>query len=487
MSLKSTSFKAVATLVIGSFLLSGCSPSANQEAPVGVQLFMYNWVSVGKECKQTLGPAGIDYAFISPAQEHIQLAPWWVHYQPVSYQIESRLGTREQFKQMVRDCNSAGVKIIADAVINHMAASEKGIGWAGTSFTKYSYPGLYEREDFHSCSLTKSKQIENYRNLLQVQTCELLGLPDLATKEKKVQETIASYLKDLLSLGVAGFRIDAAKHIWTEDLREIIELLPENTLIFHEVIRGAGEPVQPEGYVHHGDLWEFSYARDMRSYFTSGVITPALNQARYQSYLPSESAISFITNHDTERNGEALNLRLHAKSFELATAMMLADPYGMPMLYGGYSFTGFDDAPPLNSDGTVSDVECLADLEPRLSYEPGSWPCPYQWKSTQGMIEFRKVTGVNPKSNTVKATGLVGWGRGSAGFFAVNISKNSYQVPFESQLIPGSYCDSITGGSKPIENNRCKGLEITVLDGGLIEHTLDANSAFAIHEKARLR
>ena len=480
-------FKLISVLAASAVSLSACSPLGSADtSPVGVQLFMYNWNSVANECSEVLGPSGIDHVFISPAQEHIVGEPWWVHYQPVSYEIESRLGTREEFAAMVQTCRESGVKIIADAVVNHMSASTSGTGWAGTEYTKYEYPGLYSKDDFHGCGLTASKEIEDYKNLLQVQNCELVGLSDLDTKSEKVQSTIAMYLTDLLSLGVAGFRIDAAKHIWTDDIRQIVERLPEGTLIYHEVIRGAGEPVQPEGYVNSGDLWEFSYARDMRSYFATGTITPAVNVSRYEGYLPSDKALSFISNHDTERNGQSLSIASNAKRFELATVMMLADPYGMPMLYSGYAYDSYDDPPPLDSNGKVLDVKCGNETGPVDSgYQPGSFACQHRWISTLGMVAWRKQVSSQERTDVSKDSGVVAWGRGESGFFGVNIGKKPYRSDFETQMSPGVYCDSVTGGVNPRLDSGCVGLEITVSTDGKITHVMDPDTAFAIHSKAK--
>ena len=50
---------------------------------------------------------------------------WWVRYQPVSYLLESRSGTREQFVDMVQRCRAQGVNIYVDAVINHMTGQDR--------------------------------------------------------------------------------------------------------------------------------------------------------------------------------------------------------------------------------------------------------------------------------------------------------------------------------------------------------------------------
>ncbi|MEK8109817.1 alpha-amylase family glycosyl hydrolase [Micromonospora sp. M12] len=91
-----------------------------------VQLFEWNWPSVASECQSTLGPKGYGYVQVSPPQEHVRGNQWWLAYQPVSYRIESRKGTRAQFQSMVNTCHAAGVKVIVDAVINHMSGQANG-------------------------------------------------------------------------------------------------------------------------------------------------------------------------------------------------------------------------------------------------------------------------------------------------------------------------------------------------------------------------
>lgn len=432
----------VALALSGGVLLSGCSAAEPEQSPgtrVGVQLFMWNWNSIARECKEVLGPSGVDWVLTSPPQEHIVGSAWWVHYQPVSYQIESRLGSREEFAKMVSACKEAGVDVIADAVINHMTAQSSGTGWAGTEFTKYEYPGLYERTDFHRCGLTSNGQIQNYKDLGQVQTCELLGLSDLDTASEKVQATLVTFINDLVSLGVAGIRIDAAKHIWAQDLKAIVEQLPEDLWVIQEVIRGGGEPVRPEQYIEWGDVWEFDYANDLEGYFSSGTVSLALNRSRYENYAPSESSLSFISNHDTERNGKSLSIAKDPYLFALATAFMLAEPYGKPMLYSGYRFSNYDAPPAVDSRGIVgriSDAVCVSDaseLKDKKSYADGDWVCQHRWQSTIGMIRFREVVADAPER--MRPRGLDS--QHSAGVIAASlpsISERTLSPRFRSQL-----------------------------------------------------
>ncbi len=50
----------------------------------------------------------------------------------------------------------------------------------------------------------------------------MLGLPDLAVDTPYVRGKIVDYLNKLVDTGVAGFRIDAAKHMWPKDIENIL-------------------------------------------------------------------------------------------------------------------------------------------------------------------------------------------------------------------------------------------------------------------------
>jgi alpha-amylase len=55
--------------------------------------------------------------------EHINGTQWWTDYQPVSYKIQSKRGTRAELKQMTATCKEHGVIVIADVVLNHMVSA----------------------------------------------------------------------------------------------------------------------------------------------------------------------------------------------------------------------------------------------------------------------------------------------------------------------------------------------------------------------------
>ncbi|MEU7605196.1 alpha-amylase family glycosyl hydrolase, partial [Streptomyces sp. NPDC041003] len=230
-----------ATTALAAATLTTLGPQAAATPPgdkdVTAVLFEWKFASVATACTNSLGPAGYGYVQVSPPQEHIQGPQWWTSYQPVSYKIAGRLGDRAAFKAMVDTCHAAGVKVVADSVINHMAAGD-GTGTGGSSYTKYNYPGVYSGSDMDDCRAT----ISNYQDRANVQNCELVQLADLDTGEDYVRGRIAGYLNDLLSLGVDGFRIDAAKHMPAADLANIKSRLTNPGVYWkQEAIHGAGE------------------------------------------------------------------------------------------------------------------------------------------------------------------------------------------------------------------------------------------------------
>lgn len=419
---------AVAVAATALTVAVGSAEAAGPKTPPGAKnvtatLFEWRYDSVASACTSTLGPKGYGYVEVSPAQEHIQGGQWWTSYQPVSYKIAGRLGDRGSFQNMVNTCHAAGVKVIADAVINHMSAGS-GTGTGGTAYSKYNYPGVYQDQDFHTCR----QPITDYGNRDNVQNCELVGLADLNTGSDYVRGAIAGYLNDLMSLGVDGFRIDAAKHIADSDLAAIKgKLSNPNVFWVQETIYGAGEAVQPTEYLGTGDVDEFRYGTSLKSTFDGGKLADLSQFGEAWGFVPSGNARSFVDNWDTERNGSTID-EDEGNTYTLANVFMLAWPYGSPNVFSGYSFGSTDDGPP--NGGTVN--ACYSD----------GWRCQHAWPQIANMVAFH---------NAVSGTGVTNWwsnggnaiafGRGDRGYVAINHEGFAVTQTFQTSLPAGSYCD----------------------------------------------
>ncbi|ACU35085.1 carbohydrate-binding module family 20 domain-containing protein [Actinosynnema mirum] len=439
----------------GATQLASTPPTATATPPgaktVTATLFQWTFDRVATECATTLGPKGYGYVEVSPATEHIQGGTWWTSYQPVSYRIAGRLGSEAQFRNMVSACHNAGVKVIADAVINHMSAGS-GTGTGGTRYTKYAYPGHYGDQDFHTCRT----DINDYRNRDNVQNCELSGLSDLNTGSEYVRSEIAEYLNNLLSMGVDGFRIDAAKHMPAADLSAIkAKLTKRDAFWVHEVIYGAGEAVQPGEYTGSGDVDEFRYAYDLKRVFTSENLAYLKNFGEGWGHLPSGQARPFVDNWDTERNGSTLSYK-DGSNYTLANVFMLAWPYGSPQVYSGYEFSNKDQGPPAPG-------EC---------YSSG-WECQHRWPQIANMVGFRNTTSGTAVTNWWdNGRNAIAFGRGDKGYAVVNRESSAVSRTFQTSLPAGTYCD--------VQRDGCTATHV-VNSAGQFTATVNANEAIALH------
>ena len=76
---------------------------------------------------------------------------------------------------------------------------------------------------------------------LNVQSCDLVGLADLDTSSPKVRASLAAYISHLASLGVAGVRIDAAKHMPAADVAHILDQAASPGLVVFQVVTLTGD------------------------------------------------------------------------------------------------------------------------------------------------------------------------------------------------------------------------------------------------------
>ncbi|GIF95443.1 alpha-amylase [Catellatospora citrea] len=462
-----------ATLPIPAAAPAAAAPSGSND--VIVQLFEWNWPSVAAECTNFLGPRGYGYVQVSPPQEHARGQQWWVAYQPVSYRVESRKGTRAQFQSMVTTCHNAGVKVIVDAVVNHMTGVGSGTGWAGSTYTLYTYPGIYQTQDFHHCGRNGNDDIVNYGDRYEVQNCELVNLADLKTESDYVRTKLAGYLNDLLTLGVDGFRWDASKHMPAADIAAIKGKLSRSVYHVQEVIYGAGEPVQPTEYTGNGDVHEFRYGKDLGRVFRHEKLAYLKNFGEPWGHLATAKAAVFVDNHDTQREGGDILTYQDNGVYALANAFMLAWPYGSPTVMSSYEFSNKDQGPPSDANGKTNNATCFS----------GGWRCEHRWQVIANMVGFH---------NAVKGTTVVNWydngsnhiafGRNGKGYLTINdedgaVNGRSYQT----NLPAGRYCDVIHGEKS---GAACTGPVITVDAAGWFAANVAAHDAIAIHLNAKI-
>jgi alpha-amylase len=238
---------------------------------------MWPHADVAKECSM-LAKMGYMGVKLFPAQEQIMslepfsgdLNPWYFAYQPVSYRLQGRMGSRDDLRKAIQVCRSAGVRVYADAVVNHMVGggndanpyhhnpnagctawgiknSSLNMNNAGTApedgpspmftqsyvYTVGDYTGKPPSQEFPAAHLGPTdfhceRPLNAWTDPLQLNAGWLSGLTDVNTEKENVQERIADYMTDLISIGFSGFRMDAAKHIKPDDIVAILTKVRRN-------------------------------------------------------------------------------------------------------------------------------------------------------------------------------------------------------------------------------------------------------------------
>lgn len=171
------------------------------------------------------------------------------------------MGTRDGLRKMIYACRAVGVRVYADAVINHMAGGGNDANpyhrnpnagcakWGNKTsslpgghspsytqsftYTVGKYTGVQPLQEFPAVPYGPldfhcERPLSSWTDPLELNAGWLSGLTDLDTERDNVQERIAAYLTDILSIGFSGFRIDAAKHIQPDDLVAIFTKLKRN-------------------------------------------------------------------------------------------------------------------------------------------------------------------------------------------------------------------------------------------------------------------
>ncbi|VEN41495.1 unnamed protein product [Callosobruchus maculatus] len=441
-----------------------------------VQMFEWSWDDIANECETFLGPKGFAGVQISPPSENIVVGnrPWWERYQPLSYDLTTRSGDEGALKSMISRCNKAGIRIYADLVVNHMAASS-GTGTAGHGCDagSRSYPEVpYGGGDFH-----KSCPINNYNDPAEVRNCELVGLPDLDQGKQYVRDKIVEYMNHLVDIGIAGFRVDAAKHIWPADLEAMYgsvknlntEFFPENSRPFYyqEVIDFGGDAVKREEYLGFGNVLEFRHGCELSKAFQGqNQLKNLANWGTAWGLMQPHDSVVFVENHDTQRSGsggvEILTYK-KAREYKMAVAFMLAHPHGeTTKIFSGYAYDDNDQGP------------------------PGSgWVYEHRWSQISNMVGFRNVVEGTPLTNWwTDGNQQIAFSRGNKGFVAFTAS-GDLNADIQTSLPAGSYCDLISGDS---QNNSCSGKVVTV-DGSGKAHVevSGVDGVLAIHVNAKVQ
>uniref|UniRef100_A0A671S0V8 Alpha-amylase n=1 Tax=Sinocyclocheilus anshuiensis TaxID=1608454 RepID=A0A671S0V8_9TELE len=512
-------FLLILTALLG-LSLAQFNPNTRDGKTAIVHLFEWRWADIAAECERYLGPNGFGgvQVFLNAALYIVVTNPWhpwWQRYQPIGYNLCSRSGNENELRDMITRCNNVGVSIYVDAVINHMCGAGGGAGThssCGSYFdaNKKDFPTVpYSNLDFNDgkCN-TGSGNIENYQDINQVRNCRLVGLLDLALEKDYVRGKVADYMNKLIDMGVAGFRVDACKHMWPGDLSAVYGRLNNlNTMwfssgsrpfIFQEVIDLGGEPITSGEYTGIGRVTEFKYGARLGNVirkWNGEKLSYVKNWGEGWGFMSSDKSLVFVDNHDNQRGhgagGASIVTFWDARLYKMAVAFMLAHPYGFTRVMSSYRWdrnivNGVDQndwqGPPSNGDGSTKPVP----INPDSTCGDG-WVCEHRWRQIKNMVAFRNVVNEQAFSNWWdNGDNQVSFSRGNKGFLVINNDDWELNETLNTGLPGGTYCDVISGQK---ESGRCTGKEVVVGGDGRASFRIsnqEEDPFIAIHTDSKL-
>lgn len=266
------------------------------------------------------------------------------------YSVNPDYGTMEEFESMVKTLNDHGIEVIIDMVLNHSGSTNP---WFSQSHSDYvnGVSGESSKADWYMWS--DQSQGNGYH---QYAGTYYLGafspsMPDFNWDSPSFREELNSILTFWIDKGVSGYRLDAVRYFYEEDVAKNIEAL--------DYIASCCRAVDPDFYIvgenwgNGNDYLEY-YNSDIDSFFnfnasiayaagttiissakglntgTAFTAMVAESQKQVKQRNPDGYNSFFIANHDTDRASKSL----FGDSAKVAAEITYLLP-GTPYIYYG--------------------------------------------------------------------------------------------------------------------------------------------------------
>ncbi|GAV12362.1 alpha-amylase family glycosyl hydrolase [Paenibacillus sp. NAIST15-1] len=299
---------------------------------------------------------GVNHLWLMP----INPSPSYHGYDVTDYYgINPDYGTMDDFKRLLEEAHKRDIKIVMDFVVNHTSSehpwfkeSMKGKDnpkrdwymWAEDLKLDPAIRGAWGQQAWHE------RDGKHYLGVFWE------GMPDLHMDNAEVRAEIKKAAQFWLKLGVDGFRLDAAKHVY-EDFYNTSQNpdVVQNNQKWWQEFRQAVQKVNPEAYLV-GEVWDSPavigpFLKDgLHSAFNFDMAKRIISMVQDEKDSDIGSMMSriytfyskqsdgkfvdapFLTNHDQNRVMSELQGNVnHAK---MAASVLLTLP-GNPFIYYG--------------------------------------------------------------------------------------------------------------------------------------------------------
>ena len=368
---------------------------------------------------------------------------WWVYYQPSNFKIDTNgqnaLGNKSDFTAMCNEAHKYGVKVVVDAVLNHMAN-------AGDNTLSNTIPSDIRNDN--GCWHSIYQNTSNWNSRWDITHNCMGGLPDLNTGNPKVQNYEIAFMKECIDCGVDGFRFDGAKHIevpndnenassnfWTRILGETTSYAKSKKGItpyyYGEVLdsTGGGQGVINQ-YCNLMSITLNKVSNDIRNKVNSR----DANGAKRTDYslddgsVPSKNAILWNESHDTYADGSSRGQGDATLKKTWAIVGSRADSVAMYM------------ARPNDFGRQIGCADVTA------------WAAP----EVKGVNVFKNY--FNGQSEYLSSSGSIVYNeRGTSGVMICNLNGGGQVSLKANKMASGTYTDQITGNKFTVSGGTISG------------------------------
>jgi len=376
----------------------------------------------------------------------LNFSNWYFHYQPTSYNIGNyQLGSEDEFKSLCAAADNYGIKIIVDAVLNHMSSD-----W-------YAIDSSLRNTNYYH---TDYESISDWSNRYQLTQRALLGLNDLNTQSSTIQQFSLNFLEHAIADGAYGFRYDAAKHIELPDdtgyAGNFWPTIIQNSAKFQygEILQDSAS--REKAYANYIRITASQYGYTVRDAISNNdfSVNKILN---YNVDVSSSKLITWVESHDTYANDECVSSWLTNEQIKLSWALIAARSSTTPLFlsrpvggggscsnrFPGYSRLG-DEGDALYKDDEIAAVNLFRN-------------------AMEGESEYLR------NGNDSKRILMIE--RGTKGLVIINLNYDDTYLNYKTNLADGQY------------ENQTNDSNIFTVSNGTITGTLLSRSVTVLYKK----
>ncbi|MBP9706075.1 MAG: hypothetical protein KBD78_00420 [Oligoflexales bacterium] len=303
---------------------------------------------------------GVTTIWLSPVFENANkdYFGWWPYhgYHPVDlFAVEDHFGDMSLMKKLVSESQKQGLKILLDMTYNQVGPEHPFVvekkNWKSRAFEKWFHP--------HS-ETDGSTSIKNWNDQIELETYELMGLPDFNQDNPNVYTYLLDTSKFWIEqTGADGFRLDAVKHVnkdfWKKINKDIKDFAGKDFLMLGEVFSGDAEYLAQYKNVGFDSMFDIPLYYTLRQVFAQGSNIDVLSTRLLKNleiYGNSFTPALLIDNHDLQRFAHLTPDRTKER-IKLALTF-INTMNGIPVIYYGteVALAGGPDVDPESGEST---------------------------------------------------------------------------------------------------------------------------------------